>query len=126
ELGDLSGQRLLDVGCGPGRYAVAAAEQGAEVVAIDISPTMLRLARSNARDRSVGDACRFVQTDFADYEPDGDFDIALMMGVLEYLPELRPPLARLHALARRRVIVSVPPPFGWRTMARRVRHGLRS
>lgn len=126
ELGDLSGQRVLDVGCGPGRYAVAAAEQGAEVVAIDISPTMLMLARASARDRSVGDACRFVQADFAAFEPDGDFDVALMIGVLEYLPELRSPLARLHALTRRRVIVSVPPRFGWRTTARRVRHGLRS
>jgi SAM-dependent methyltransferase len=126
ELGDLSGQRVLDVGCGPGRYAVAAAERGAEVVGIDISPAMLMLAHGHAQDRSVVDACRFVQADFAVYEPDGEFDVALMMGVLEYLPDLAPPLTRLHALARERVIVSVPPRFGWRTMARRVRHGLRS
>lgn len=42
---DLTGARLLDAGCGTGALAVAAAARGAEVVAIDISPTLIRLAR---------------------------------------------------------------------------------
>jgi magnesium-protoporphyrin O-methyltransferase len=43
--GDLRGQRLLDAGCGTGALAVEAARRGAEVVAIDLSPTLVALAR---------------------------------------------------------------------------------
>jgi magnesium-protoporphyrin O-methyltransferase len=43
---DLSGKRILDAGCGTGAYAVEAARRGAQVVAIDLSPTLVDLARS--------------------------------------------------------------------------------
>ncbi|WP_234413744.1 magnesium protoporphyrin IX methyltransferase [Ideonella sp. A 288] len=42
---DLSGLRVLDAGCGTGAAAVAMARRGAEVVAIDLSPTLVQLAR---------------------------------------------------------------------------------
>jgi magnesium-protoporphyrin O-methyltransferase len=42
---DLSGRRLLDAGCGTGALSVEAARRGAEVVAIDLSPTLVDLAR---------------------------------------------------------------------------------
>jgi len=42
---DLSGLRILDAGCGTGALAVEAARRGAEVVAIDLSPTLVQLAR---------------------------------------------------------------------------------
>ncbi|MEO8936367.1 MAG: magnesium protoporphyrin IX methyltransferase [Burkholderiaceae bacterium] len=42
---DLSGRRVLDAGCGTGALAVEAALRGAEVVAIDLSPTLVQLAR---------------------------------------------------------------------------------
>jgi len=42
---DLSGKRILDAGCGTGALAVEAARRGAQVVAIDLSPTLVDLAR---------------------------------------------------------------------------------
>jgi magnesium-protoporphyrin O-methyltransferase len=42
---NLSGRRILDAGCGTGALAVEAAMRGAEVVAIDLSPTLIELAR---------------------------------------------------------------------------------
>ena len=42
---DLTGLRLLDAGCGTGALAVEAAQRGASVVAIDLSPTLVALAR---------------------------------------------------------------------------------
>ncbi len=42
---DLSGRRLLDAGCGTGALAVEAARRGARVTAIDLSPTLVALAR---------------------------------------------------------------------------------
>jgi magnesium-protoporphyrin O-methyltransferase len=42
---DLQGKRILDAGCGTGALAVEAARLGAQVVAIDLSPTLVNLAR---------------------------------------------------------------------------------
>jgi len=42
---DMRGHRLLDAGCGTGALSVEAARRGAEVVAIDLSPTLIALAR---------------------------------------------------------------------------------
>ena len=45
---DLRGRRVLDAGCGTGAMALALAERGAEVMAVDISPSLIELARSRA------------------------------------------------------------------------------
>ncbi len=42
---DLHGARLLDAGCGTGALAVEAARRGADVLAIDLSPTLVNIAR---------------------------------------------------------------------------------
>lgn len=42
---DLAGRRVLDAGCGTGALAVAAAQRGAHVTAIDLSPNLVELAR---------------------------------------------------------------------------------
>ncbi len=47
---DMRGQRLLDAGCGTGALAIAAAERGAEVVAIDVAPGLINIARQRAPD----------------------------------------------------------------------------
>jgi magnesium-protoporphyrin O-methyltransferase len=45
---DLAGTRVLDAGCGTGALAVEAARRGAHVVAVDLSPTLIGLARERA------------------------------------------------------------------------------
>ena len=45
---DLSGRRVLDAGCGTGALAVEAAQRGAEVVAIDLSPKLVQVAEERA------------------------------------------------------------------------------
>jgi SAM-dependent methyltransferase len=42
------GGRVLDLGCGPGQLALAFAQRGAEVLAVDPEPEMLRVARDAA------------------------------------------------------------------------------
>jgi magnesium-protoporphyrin O-methyltransferase len=42
---NLTGKTLLDAGCGTGALSVAAAQRGAAVTAIDLSPTLIRLGR---------------------------------------------------------------------------------
>jgi magnesium-protoporphyrin O-methyltransferase len=45
---DLAGARLLDAGSGTGALAVEAARRGASVLAVDLSPTLVDLARQRA------------------------------------------------------------------------------
>lgn len=53
---DLTGARLLDAGCGTGALAVEAARRGASVLAVDISPNLIDLARKRApQDLKHGD-----------------------------------------------------------------------
>jgi magnesium-protoporphyrin O-methyltransferase len=42
---DLRGLRILDAGCGTGAFALDAARRGAEVLAIDLSPQLVEVAR---------------------------------------------------------------------------------
>ena len=52
---DLRGARVLDAGCGTGALAVEAARRGATVTAIDLSATLISLARDRApRDLGAG------------------------------------------------------------------------
>ena len=43
-----AGMRVLDVGCGPGRHALAMAARGIEVHGVDISPRFIELARAGS------------------------------------------------------------------------------
>lgn len=45
---DLSGRRVLDAGCGTGALAVEAARRGAEVVAVDVSASLIGIAQERA------------------------------------------------------------------------------
>jgi len=52
---DLRGCRILDAGCGTGAFSVEAARRGAEVVAVDLSPTLVALAQERSpRDFGAG------------------------------------------------------------------------
>lgn len=56
-----SGGRLLELGCGLGHHAIAAARLGHEVTAVDIAPTAIECARELASREGV--ACTFVAGD---------------------------------------------------------------
>ena len=50
---NLDGRRLLDAGCGPGQLAAAAADRGADVVAVDLSRTLTDLAQRRLAENSL-------------------------------------------------------------------------
>lgn len=57
-------QSLLDLGTGSGILAIAAARLGyAPVVALDVDPEAVRVARANARRNGVGNRIRFLHQD---------------------------------------------------------------
>ena len=51
---DLRGRRVLDAGCGSGALAVEAARRGADVVAVDLSPRLISIARDRTPDGMAG------------------------------------------------------------------------
>ena len=60
---DLHGRRILDAGCGTGAMAVALAERGAHVVAVDISPTLVQIAQERLPQHLKGARLEFVAGD---------------------------------------------------------------
>jgi len=79
------GARVLDVGCGVGRWASLLAARGARVTGIDLSPTMLAEAQRRARDRGVADRCRFIVQDLAHLDAGETFDLVLGVTVLQHI-----------------------------------------
>ena len=51
---DLTGMRILDAGCGTGAMAVELAHRGAQVLAVDISPALIEIARARVPDDLAG------------------------------------------------------------------------
>lgn len=96
---DLSGRRLLDAGCGTGALAVEAARRGADVVAIDLSPKLIELARERLGQVPGGGRVEFRSGDML--EPAlGRFDhVVAMDSVIHYRTE--DAVAALSLLAQR-------------------------
>jgi SAM-dependent methyltransferase len=69
-LGPRPGERVLDLGCGSGRTAVALADRGAIVTGIDLSPDLLALARA----RDPAGRVRWLEADAATARLPGPFD----------------------------------------------------
>jgi ubiquinone/menaquinone biosynthesis C-methylase UbiE len=70
-----SGDRVLDVGCGPGRHAVLLAEAGMEVVGVDVSRRFLDIAAETAR--SAGVSMSLFEVDARGMPFDDEFDAVI-------------------------------------------------
>ncbi len=68
---------MLDVGCGPGRHALALARRGIAVVGVDRSVEFLQLAREAAK--AEGLDVSFVEIDVRDLGFEGEFDAAICL-----------------------------------------------
>ena len=75
---DLGGQRVLDAGCGTGALAVELAKRGARVMATDISPTLIELARERLPSDLPNGSIEFFAGDMLDPSL-GQFDHVVCM-----------------------------------------------
>lgn len=88
---DLHGTRILDAGCGTGAFAMAAARRGADVVAIDLSPSLVDVALHRVAQHldtfEAGGHIDFRSGDFTD-EALGEFDhVVAMDSLIHYSAE---------------------------------------
>lgn len=71
------GARVLDVGCGPGRHALALARRGISVHGVDLSDTFVALARDAAEHEPLD--ARFDVMDVRDLAFDARYDAAICL-----------------------------------------------
>lgn len=121
-LAPLAGKRLLDVGCGSGRYCLAYAERGAEyVLGVDFAAAMIDLAREYAQKAGVENRCEFRAGKFPDAVPEGEFDACTAMGFFDYIADPAPIISRMRELTHGKMVMSFPKSKEWRAPIRRIR-----
>jgi arsenite methyltransferase len=99
-----SGERVLDIGSGPGLLVAEMAEavgQSGRVTGLEISDSMLALGRRRCADPSIRKRVAFVKADAVALPfPDGTFDVAVSTQVYEYVADLKAALAELYRVLR--------------------------
>ncbi|HKJ15847.1 MAG TPA: magnesium protoporphyrin IX methyltransferase [Xanthomonadales bacterium] len=110
---DMRGLHLLDAGCGTGALAMEAAQRGAHVTAIDISPTLVDLARQRTPeeiieliDYQVGDMLKPEINN-----RDGKFDYIVSMDSLIHYrrPDMVAAIQTLSEMCRSGLLVTFAP-----------------
>ncbi len=105
---DLKGARVLDAGCGAGQMTAELAARGADVVAVDISPQLVEIARARLPEEHAA-RVTFASGDMtADH---GRFDYVLAMDSLIYYgtEDITQALERLGRRTAQSVVFTVAP-----------------
>ena len=83
-LRGVRGGKILDVGCGTGRLIRQLLDRGAEIVGLDISPEMLKIARKKFKKTT------FIEGNIENMPfPDDNFNIVIASFVIVHLKDLR-------------------------------------
>jgi ubiquinone/menaquinone biosynthesis C-methylase UbiE len=98
------GERVLEIGCGTGHFSAYFKELGAEVVGLDTSFEMLRVAKDRHSgleiDFSRGDAYRLPFSD-------DSFDLVAMITTLEFISSPRQALEEAFRVSKGRVFLGI-------------------
>ena len=125
-LSPLHGATVLDVGCGSGPYIIEAFKRGASrVTGIDPAPNMLALVRQRLRHARIDQQrCPLIEGPFpgVTVEP---HDYAIVMGVMDYVPDAQSFLTALRPLVGKMAVLSFPSEHWFRTPFRKLRYRLR-
>jgi len=99
-VGDVRGLKIFEAGCGPGILAEYLVHEGAKVVAFDVSPKMIELAK----ERNPKNATFFVadgaQPLPLSQEYNGQFDMVVASLAIDYIRDWSVPLAEFHRLLK--------------------------
>lgn len=99
-MGLASGQRVLDIGCGPGRHSLALARRGVHTTGVDISPRFVQIATEQAEREQL--PATFLEQDARSLSFNGEFDAAICLcegafGLAGSLDNHRKVLQGVHA-----------------------------
>jgi ubiquinone/menaquinone biosynthesis C-methylase UbiE len=102
ESGVKSGMQVLDFGCGPGSYSLAAAEMVGDkgkVYALDINPVAVQRVQKVAEKRKLKNV-EAILSDCATGLPDGSVDLVLLLDTFHELEKPQAVLAELHRVLK--------------------------
>lgn len=107
---DLTGLRILDAGCGPGVLAIALAQRGADVVAVDLAGSLLEVARARIAQAQLRGRVELRLGDMLDPSL-GTFDhVVAMDSLIHYtLPDMLDAVAQLGARTRGGMVLTFAP-----------------
>jgi len=119
----VQGKTVIDIGSGPGHYAVALAAGGAaRVLGVDFAPGMIDIARARAAAAGVGDRCTFTLGDFLEASGEEKFDYAVVMGFMDYIEKPRELIEKVLRICRGKAFFSFPADGGPLAWQRRLRY----
>jgi SAM-dependent methyltransferase len=119
-LQPIAGKRVLDVGCGSGRYCLAFADRGARVVGVDFASAMIDRAVENTERAEVGARCEFR----VGRSPMRSRTVARCVDgarLLDYVDDPVHIAASMRELTRETMVMSFPKAREWRAPIRRLR-----
>jgi 2-polyprenyl-6-hydroxyphenyl methylase/3-demethylubiquinone-9 3-methyltransferase len=96
----LKGARVLDVGCGAGLLSEALAREGADVVALDLAPELVEVAKLHLLESGLRVDYRLQSVEALAAEMPGSFDAITCMEMLEHVPDPGSVLAACAALLK--------------------------
>lgn len=118
---DMKGIRFLDAGCGPGQMAIEVARRGADVLAIDLSKSLLDVAADRAGALELDGSVKFIVGDMLN-PPERNFDFVVAMDSLIHyqIADFGVALDKLRALADKSCFFTFAP----RTPALGIMHNI--
>lgn len=125
-LGEVSGRRILELGCGAAAAGRWLKKQGADVIALDVSAGMLRHAKD--QNQSSGVPVPLVQADAANlpFGPDAFDTVCTAFGAVPFVEDSARVMREVHRVLRPggRWVFSVTHPMRWIFLDDPTEHGL--
>ncbi|MEE8154738.1 MAG: class I SAM-dependent methyltransferase [Phycisphaerales bacterium] len=119
----IQGKSVIDIGSGPGHFAISLARKGADhVLGIDFAEGMNELAARHAERAGVADRCRFDFGDFLEYEIPEQFDYAVVMGFMDYIADPSTVIRKVLSATRAKAMFSFPAAGGFLAWQRKLRY----
>jgi len=103
---NIEGNKLLDLGCGMGEFAVFLALQGYDVVGIDMDEKQLKIARVLSEEN--GRVAKFIRRDATDLPfADEKFNLVICFDIFEHIENLTPVLKELYRVTEKNSAIFV-------------------
>ncbi|MFN8297732.1 MAG: class I SAM-dependent methyltransferase [Chitinophagales bacterium] len=106
-INNLTGETVLELGCGHGDVAIACAKTGRKITATDLAQGNLSLVHERAKKEGLTLTTNLVNVESIPYN-DKSFDTVICLHTLEHVFDLYKCINELKRVASKRLIVVVP------------------